>query len=124
MTSPGSRPAPAPTRSSSTPPRPSTSSTGPASRSSVRRSPVAAPPGPPPTAAELTPGAPPFHRDRFTWAAYGALLAFGFLNAVLGPILPYLRAVEHISYLGGALHQLAYAMGGGAAGLLARRELL
>jgi MFS family permease len=67
---------------------------------------------------------PPFHRDRFTWAAYGALLAFGFLNAVLGPILPYLRAVEHISYLVGALHQLAYATGGGIAGLLAHRELL
>jgi fucose permease len=67
---------------------------------------------------------PPFLRDRFTWAAYGALLAFGFLNAILGPILPYLRAVEGISYLVGALHQLAYAVGGGAAGVLAHRELL
>jgi fucose permease len=66
----------------------------------------------------------PFRRDRFTWAAYGALLAFGFLNAVLGPILPYLRAVEGISYLVGALHQFAYAMGGGVAGLLAHRDLL
>ncbi len=66
----------------------------------------------------------PFHRDRFTWAAYGALLAFGFLNAVLGPILPYLRAVEGISYLVGALHQFAYAMGGAVAGLLAHRDLL
>jgi MFS family permease len=65
-----------------------------------------------------------FHRNRFTWAAYGALLAFGFLNAVLGPILPYLRAVEGISYLVGALHQFAYAMGGGVAGLLAHRDLL
>jgi MFS family permease len=65
-----------------------------------------------------------FHRDRFTWAAYGALLAFGFLNAVLGPILPYLRAVEGISYLVGALHQFAYAIGGGVAGLLAHRDLL
>jgi fucose permease len=72
----------------------------------------------------LSAGAPAFHRDRFTWAAYGALLAFGFLNAVLGPILPYLRAVEHISYLVGALHQLTYAMGGGVAGLLAHRDLL
>lgn len=67
---------------------------------------------------------PPFLRDRFTWAAYGALLAFGFLNAILGPILPYLRAVEGISYLVGALHQLAYALGGGVAGVLAHRELL
>jgi fucose permease len=69
-------------------------------------------------------GPVPFHRDRFTWVAYGALLAFGFLNAALGPILPYLRAVEHIPYLVGALHQLAYAMGGGVAGLLAHRDLL
>jgi MFS family permease len=69
-------------------------------------------------------GPVPFHRDRFTWVAYGALLAFGFLNAVLGPILPYLRAVENISYLVGGLHQFAYAMGGGVAGLLAHREML
>jgi MFS family permease len=65
-----------------------------------------------------------FQRDRFTWAAYGALLAFGFLNAVLGPILPYLRAVEGISYLVAALHQFAYALGGGVAGVLAHRDLL
>jgi MFS family permease len=68
--------------------------------------------------------APPFVRDRFTWAAYGALLSFGFLMAVLGPALPYLRAVEHISYLIGALYQLAYAAGGGLAGLLAVRSRL
>lgn len=64
-----------------------------------------------------------YRRDRRTWAAFGALFAFGFLNAVLGPALPYLRTVEHISYLVGALHQAAYAIGGGLAGLLAAREL-
>jgi fucose permease len=63
-----------------------------------------------------------YRRDRTTWAAFGALFAFGFLNAVLGPALPYLRAVEHISYLVGALHQAAYALGGGLAGLIAARE--
>jgi predicted MFS family arabinose efflux permease len=36
--------------------------------------------------------------------------------------LPYIRAVERLSYLEGALHQLAYAIGGGLAGLLAARE--
>ncbi len=56
--------------------------------------------------------------------AFGALFAFGCLNAVLGPALPYLRAVEGISYLTGALHQVAYAVGGGAAGLLSARGLL
>lgn len=64
---------------------------------------------------------PPYRRDAFTWAAFGALFAFGFLNAVLGPALPYIRAVENLSYLEGALHQLAYAIGGGLAGLLAAR---
>ena len=63
----------------------------------------------------------PYRRDGFTWAAFGALLAFGFLNAVLGPALPYLRSVEHIGYVVGALHQVAFAVGGGLAGLLAAR---
>ena len=49
------------------------------------------------------------------------MFAFGFVNAVLGPALPYLRAAEHISYVVGALHQAAYAIGGGLAGLLAVR---
>jgi fucose permease len=63
-----------------------------------------------------------YRRDRTTWAAFGALFSFGFMNAFLGPALPYIRAVEHISYLTGALHQAAYAVGGGLAGLLAARD--
>src|SRR3954454_964345 len=63
-----------------------------------------------------------YRRDRTTWAAFGALFAFGFMNAVLGPVLPYIRDAEHISYLVGALHQAAYAIGGGVAGLLAARD--
>lgn len=62
-----------------------------------------------------------YQRTGFTRAAFGALLAFGVLNAVLGPVLPYLRAVEDISYLVGALHQVAFSVGGGLAGLLAAR---
>ena len=50
---------------------------------------------------------------------FAGLAAFGFLNAVLGPALPYLRTIEHISYVAGALHQVAFALGGGTAGLLA-----
>src|SRR3954471_16353559 len=64
-------------------------------------------------------GTPPYRRDAATWAAFGALLAFGVLNAGLGPVLPYLRATEGISYLAGVLHQVAFAIGGGLAGLLA-----
>ncbi len=62
-----------------------------------------------------------YRRDRFTWAMFAGLLGFGFLNAVLGPALPYIRRVEHISYVVGALHQVAFAVGGGLAGLLAVR---
>jgi MFS family permease len=63
-----------------------------------------------------------YRRDRLTWAAFGALFAFGFMNAVLGPSLPYIRADQDISYLVAALHQAAYALGGGLAGLLATRD--
>src|SRR3954452_15804561 len=63
-----------------------------------------------------------YRRDRTTWTAFGALFAFGFMNAVLGPALPYIRAAEDISYLPGALHQAAYAIGGGLAGMLAARD--
>jgi MFS family permease len=65
--------------------------------------------------------APPYRRDAMTWAAFSALLAFGVLNAMLGPALPYLRATEQISYLVGACHQAAFAIGGGLAGVLAIR---
>lgn len=41
---------------------------------------------------------------------------------MLGPALPYLRMVEHIGYLVGALHQVAFAVGGGLAGLIAARS--
>jgi MFS family permease len=44
------------------------------------------------------------------------------MNAVLGPALPYLRTVGHLSYLVGAFHQAVYAVGGGLAGLLATRQ--
>jgi fucose permease len=60
-----------------------------------------------------------YRRDAATWAAFAALLSFGVLNAGLGPALPYLRATEHISYVAGVLHQVAFAIGGGLAGLLA-----
>jgi MFS family permease len=65
-----------------------------------------------------------YRRNAFTWTAFGALFAFGYLNAVLGPALPYLRSVEGISYLVGALHQVAYAIGAGIAGTLSARDHL
>ena len=69
--------------------------------------------------ADRTP--PAYRRDDVTWRLFAGLAAFGFLNAVLGPALPYLRAIEHVSYVAGALHQVAFAIGGGFAGALAAR---
>jgi fucose permease len=63
-----------------------------------------------------------YRRGRVTWVAFAALFAFGLLNALLGPALPYLRAAEGISYVTGALHQVAFAVGGGLAGIMAARE--
>ena len=54
--------------------------------------------------------------------AFAALFAFGILNAALGPILPYLRQTEHTSYLIGALHQVAFSIGGMIAGIAASRS--
>ncbi|MEV0404953.1 MFS transporter [Actinoallomurus sp. NPDC050550] len=63
-----------------------------------------------------------YHRDTATWVAFAALFAFGILNAALGPVLPYLRRIEHTSYLVGALHQVAFAVGGMTAGIQASRS--
>ncbi|MFZ0377909.1 MAG: MFS transporter [Solirubrobacteraceae bacterium] len=62
-----------------------------------------------------------YRRDAFTWTAFGALFAFGYLMAILGPALPYIRSVEGIPYLVGVLHQVAWAVGGGLAGVLSAR---
>lgn len=59
-----------------------------------------------------------YRRDGFTWFAFAGLLTVGFLQAALGPALPYLRSAEDISYLPAALLQAAFAIGGGTAGLL------
>ncbi len=64
----------------------------------------------------------PYRRDTATWVAFAALFAFGILNAMLGPVLPYLQETEHISYVVGSLHQVAFALGGMTAGVLAIRS--
>ncbi|HWD69517.1 MAG TPA: MFS transporter [Solirubrobacteraceae bacterium] len=65
-----------------------------------------------------------YRRDHLTWAAFGALFAFGYTNALLGPSLPYIRAGEDISYVVAAAHQVAFSIGGGLAGLLSRQGRL
>ncbi len=63
-----------------------------------------------------------YRRGRETWVAFAALFAFGLLNALLGPALPHLRQTEHLSYVVGSLHQVAFALGGMTAGVLATRS--
>ena len=62
-----------------------------------------------------------YRRDAVTLTSFSALLGFGVLNAGLGPALPYLRLAEHVSYLASVLHQVAFAVGGGLAGVLLAR---
>jgi MFS family permease len=64
---------------------------------------------------------PPYRRNPVTWVAFVELLSFGVLNAGLGAALPFLRDAEHFSYLGGVLHQVAFSVGGGLAGMLTAR---
>ena len=64
----------------------------------------------------------PYRRTRLTWVAFGVLLAFGILNAALGPVLPYLRAAQGSSYIVVSLHQVAFAAGVVAAGIQANRS--
>jgi fucose permease len=63
-----------------------------------------------------------YRRDAATWVAFAALFGFGVVYAMLGPVLPYLRQSEHVSYLVGALHQVGFAIGGIIAGILATRS--
>jgi fucose permease len=69
--------------------------------------------------ATARPARSAYRRDPATWVSFGALFAFGVLNSTLGPVMPYLRQSEHLSYVVVALHQVAFATGGMAAGVLA-----
>ncbi len=54
----------------------------------------------------------PFVRTQFTWLAYAMLGYFTYLQeAVLGPLMPFLRAQLHLSYSIGGLHVSAFALG-------------
>lgn len=59
-----------------------------------------------------------FLRDRLTWGAYGLVGFFAYLESVLGPIMPFLRAEHHLGYAAASLHFGAFAAGGVLGGLL------
>lgn len=60
--------------------------------------------------------APP-ERDRSTWALYLLTGYFAYLETVLGPIIPFIRAEQHIGYTTASLHFAAFALGGVLMGL-------
>jgi MFS family permease len=64
---------------------------------------------------------PPFVRDRFTWLAYGMLAYFAYLQAALGPTIPFLRQELNLSYTVAGFHASAMALGMIGAGLSADR---
>jgi MFS family permease len=59
-----------------------------------------------------------FVRDRFTWLAYLMLAYYAYLQASLGPLMPFLRAELGLSYTVGGLHFSAFALGMVAAGVI------
>jgi MFS family permease len=62
-----------------------------------------------------------FVRVRFTWLAYLMLAYYAYLQAALGPLMPFLRAERGLSYTVGGLHFSALALGMILAGLTADR---
>jgi fucose permease len=71
-----------------------------------------------PTDAEPPPSAR-FTRDQTTWLAYLGLAYFAYLQASLGPVMPFLRAELGLDYTVAGLHFAAFALGSVAVGLLA-----
>lgn len=60
-------------------------------------------------------------RDRFTWLAYLLLGYYAYLQAALGPVMPFLRTDLHINHTVGSLHVSAFALGMIVAGMLGDR---
>ncbi len=65
----------------------------------------------------------PFRRDRFTWLAYLMLGFYAYLEAALGPLMPFLRSELGLSYTVGSLHFSAFALGTILGGLAGERVL-
>ncbi len=59
-----------------------------------------------------------FVRDRATWAAYGLVGYFAFMETVLGPSMPFLRNELGLGYAAASLHFSAFALGAVLIGFL------
>lgn len=65
-----------------------------------------------------------FVRDRFTWLAYFMLGYYAYLQSIMGPVVPFLRAELNLNYTVSAFHLSAFAVGMMLAGLSADRLAL
>jgi fucose permease len=63
----------------------------------------------------------PFVRDSFTWLAYGMLAYYAYLQAALGPLMPFLGAELNLNYTVRGYHLSGFAVGMILAGLMADR---
>lgn len=62
-------------------------------------------------------------RTRPTWAIYGLVGYFAYLQAVLGPLMPFLRAERGFGYVLASLHFSTFAAGGVLVGILGDRVI-
>lgn len=62
-----------------------------------------------------------FERDRFTWLAYLLLAFYAYLQAALGPLMPFLRAELGLNFTVSGFHFSAFALGMVLAGLTGDR---
>src|SRR3712207_5002185 len=62
-----------------------------------------------------------FVRHPLTWATYGLVGYFAYMQTVLGPLMPFLRAEHGFSYTVASLHFSAFALGSLPVGLLGDR---
>ncbi len=60
----------------------------------------------------------PLSRDRFTWLAYIMLAYYAYMQSMLGPLVPFLRAELDLNYTIAGLHLSAFAVGMIIAGLI------
>jgi len=60
----------------------------------------------------------PLSRDRFTWLAYIMLAYYAYMQSMLGPLVPFLRAELDLNYTVAGLHLSAFAVGMIVAGLI------
>ena len=62
-------------------------------------------------ARAASPQGEPFVRRPLTWATYALVGYFAYLETVLGPLMPFLRAEHGFSYTVASLHFSAFALG-------------